>query len=449
MTWFRCGGIPVTLKNAMNAVLNKKFGTSTTYDPSGWPADVNLMGPLPVKSASGAIASFSDGADGVPVKSCTVSFLPSGGGGSPSQPVSIQGVSGLAVTQLGKNLLKLNDGTYTYFSNNLSVSISNGKATITGTTTASGGRTTRLSNVFLLKAGDYIISPRGSDYSPYIRVFINKASDNTSLGYNSGSKITIAEDVEVYIGFSFEANVTYNVADFAPQIEVGSTATTYSAYVTPSVVTDTFGQTIYGGTRDLTTDKASAWSKITLDENGSYGITAGTTTNRINVTFYNTVGKVNGSFASEKLKTGDNTSGGHKSEEWVVWGSTSASRCWISVPLSIDTVDKFKTFLQSNPIDLYYETETPVYVTGLTPHEIDTLLGDNNIYADTGNTSVEYRADIDLALNALQGSRSLSASLMRSGGPDLEERSEDPEEVSELEENIQNTEEQEGENDAR
>ena len=72
MAYFRCGsgGMPAGLQSGMDAVLNKKFGTSTTYPPSGWPSDVNLLGPLPVKTASGAIASFSDGADDVPVKSC-------------------------------------------------------------------------------------------------------------------------------------------------------------------------------------------------------------------------------------------------------------------------------------------------------------------------------------------------------------------------------------------
>lgn len=83
------------------------------------------------------------------------------------------------------------------------------------------------------------------------------------------------------------------------------------------------------------------------------------------------------------------------------------------------------------------------------PVDVYTILGDNNILCSTGSSNVTYRQDIALALAALQGSRSLSASLMRSGGPDLEERSEDPEEVSELEEIIQNTEEQEGENDER
>lgn len=70
MAWYRAGGggIPSSLKTNMDAVLNKKFGTSTTYAPNTWPDNVNLLGPLPEKTASGSVASITDGADGVPVK---------------------------------------------------------------------------------------------------------------------------------------------------------------------------------------------------------------------------------------------------------------------------------------------------------------------------------------------------------------------------------------------
>ena len=60
--------IPQSLKDDMNAVLNKKFGTGKTYPPLGWPDDVNLLGELKIKTASDAIASFPDGANDVPIK---------------------------------------------------------------------------------------------------------------------------------------------------------------------------------------------------------------------------------------------------------------------------------------------------------------------------------------------------------------------------------------------
>ena len=76
MTMYRVGpaGIPASLKTNMDAVLNKKFGTSTTYAPATWPDNVNLLGPLPEKTVSGSVASITDGADGVPIKNWLVTL---------------------------------------------------------------------------------------------------------------------------------------------------------------------------------------------------------------------------------------------------------------------------------------------------------------------------------------------------------------------------------------
>lgn len=88
MAWYRAGGggIPSSLKTDMNAVLNKKFGTSQDYPPTDWAPTVNLMGPLPEKTVSGAIATFADGADAVPLKKCEITL-----------PASLDGYSSVTV----------------------------------------------------------------------------------------------------------------------------------------------------------------------------------------------------------------------------------------------------------------------------------------------------------------------------------------------------------------
>ena len=98
MAFYRCGGggIPSSLKTDMNAVLNKKFGTSADYPPADWAPTVNLMGPLPEKTiVSSPIADFSDGADDVPTKSLVVTI-----------PPTLSGVSSVTETQTGRNLLE-------------------------------------------------------------------------------------------------------------------------------------------------------------------------------------------------------------------------------------------------------------------------------------------------------------------------------------------------------
>lgn len=79
MAFYRCGGggIPSSLKTDMNAVLNKKFGTSSDYPPAVWAKTINLLGKLPEATVSGSIVTFSDGAEDVPLKSCEVALSPS------------------------------------------------------------------------------------------------------------------------------------------------------------------------------------------------------------------------------------------------------------------------------------------------------------------------------------------------------------------------------------
>ena len=400
MAYFRCGGsgIPASLKSGMNSVLNKKFGTSTTYDPADWPADVNLLGPLPVKSASGAIASFSDGADGVPVKSCSVSFLPSGGGGTPSAPVAIQGVSGLSVTQLGKNLMSaspvLTDNRYICYWGNHSASGAN-------------------DGVFL-KAGTYTItftkpsSMETANFGVY-GAYTEDKTQITIIGNTRNNplsnQITVPKDGHLNFWIYGTANeiTSSDVPLITCQIEVGSTATTYEAYVTPSVVTDTFGQTIYGGTRDLTTDKASVtwgYHKVTSSD-GIYAYATGNgfrvSTNTSTWTDGIMKGQTNcGGVCNAFVKVTDNNSTGIR---FSIGDNTSIY--FVNVYDVVgSTVENFKSYLDNHDIYVAYELSNPTEITGLTPHEIDTLYGDNNIYADTGTTSVEYRADIDLTLNA-------------------------------------------------
>ena len=48
--------------------------------------------------------------------------------------------------------------------------------------------------------------------------------------------------------------------------------------------------------------------------------------------------------------------------------------------------------MAQNPLQICYQLDTPATYQ-LTPIEVLTLLGANTIYADTGNTTVTYRAD--------------------------------------------------------
>ena len=157
--------------------------------------------------------------------------------------------------------------------------------------------------------------------------------------------------------------------------------------------------TVYGGELDvtngvLTVDRAM----VTLDENGSYYINTYTDRNRIVCNMYDNVGKANAMFVSDSLKSMPPSSGGNGQSDWEIWCSNGAPRMWISVPSTIATVADFKNYLSTNPIAVVYELAEPI-TYNLTPTEIKSLLGDNNVWADAGDTTVTYRADTAMYIN--------------------------------------------------
>ena len=57
---------------------------------------------------------------------------------------------------------------------------------------------------------------------------------------------------------------------------------------------------------------------------------------------------------------------------------------------SLTTQALINAYLAQNPITVVYELATPIEIQ-ITPEEINTLIGVNNIWADTGDVSVKYR----------------------------------------------------------
>lgn len=107
------------------------------------------------------------------------------------------------VQTTGAQLLKPKDGSYTVFG--VSVDIANGEIKLSGTATSSGGRTIRLSEPFLLKAGTY-----SSEVDGKIDFILSKNSDNSHLVNLAVKNFNVNEDTEVYVGLNVMAQNTYN-----------------------------------------------------------------------------------------------------------------------------------------------------------------------------------------------------------------------------------------------
>lgn len=424
MTMFRVGpaGIPTSLKTDMNSVLNKKFGTTgQNYPPNGWPDDVNLMGPLPEGTATGPIASISDGADRVPIKSWNVNIDP-----------NLTGKSSVVCTQAGKNLFdKTNtSGIVTGYIDTVSFNTGNQNAK-TIYIPIKGGETYTVSKTagvrFVIATSENIPSS-GALYT------IRKAN-------NTASSLYITADVNdkyLWAWVFLDGTDTGTIDDMlaSVQIEVGSTSTTYTPYIAPTVSNVNLGQTIYGGSADVVNGAGTEeYVKIVFDgsDDEGWGKTNAGPYYTTLTGYYKEQGFTNGicdSFAmvpevglASNLTTDLTCS--------FYFGSDQ-NRFYIRYD-AMTNVDALKTWLSQNPVTVVYKVATgtdftfdPITPTPQTPESHSA-----NFWADTGDSTVVYRRDIDLALQALSGTRNLLMTSIRpevslDNDPEQLERTENP-----------------------
>jgi hypothetical protein len=298
---------------------------------------------LPQDEASGAIASFPDGSDDYPVVELTAAINAIQAGEGDPSPENVRPISGWTackVTRTGKNLALLaestkNDSqacTYVFENNGINITAIN--------------KYGRASFIVPVKSGQqYTISFYGYGTANFKKVYFNDSAEwldsygrisltETRTKYTK--TITATSDI-LFVGF-YATNTGEDgnmiVEDF--MVEVGDAATAYEAYNGTTYDID-FDQTIYGGTINATT--------------GELTIT------HANIASYN--------------------------------GET-INEPWIS---SMDVYESGAT--PTTGAQVVYPLTTP-QTYQLTPTQVNTLLGENYIEADTGDVYVKYRADVDL-----------------------------------------------------
>lgn len=75
----------------------------------------------------------------------------------------------------------------------------------------------------------------------------------------------------------------------------------------------------------------------------------------------------------------------------------------VGLPTTITSLEEWKAYLASNPLEVVYPLATPISIQ-LTPTEVDTLRGQNVIFADCGDiTNCEYRADLKMYIDKVVG----------------------------------------------
>ena len=128
----------------------------------------------------------------------------------------------LDMANYSRNLLKLSSGSYDV--RGVAVQISDdGQITMSGTAIASGGRTIKLSPVFELKAGEYVLS--NDNPNSQAQIWLNNAATNNYINHHN----VFLEDTSVFFGINVVEGATYNES-FNVMLNAGDEPLPYEPY---------------------------------------------------------------------------------------------------------------------------------------------------------------------------------------------------------------------------
>lgn len=289
--------------------------------------------------------------------------------------------------------------------------------TITGTTTTSNGVTFDVNN----DGSIHVHGKNTSNGNVYFEVGTTQSLDGSTYYFggipNGASNTTFFMTRNMSSGNTYEdGEYSFNAGANAPRIYVRSGVSldvVFKPYIGFPSETEThtisLGSTVYGGTLDVTTGvltvdrvklgtsqivggTAAAWN----DTKKSYSIYP--TTNlapNANTGVANSADAISNIFdcsLSWNQMSTDNSYPGkcgvYKNEAW------NYTRIYLYIPdTSITTKAQAETWLTTNGVELSYKLATPTTVQ-LTPQQVTSLLGVNNVWSDAGDVSFTYYKDL-------------------------------------------------------
>ena len=295
----------------------------------------------------------------------------------------ISGHSSAVVTRTGRNLWdKANAVWYRNNSSNFSETTDNSTTRIRSNSLPirCGGNTITVSG---LLSGISLIQIRF--YDKY-KNKISEVSTKATVTAQSGT-----EYLHLLCGGSdFTSQTNQDMANANLQLELGSTATAYAPYNGTSVTIDLDG-TRYGAslnvlTGEMTVNRAKFSTPLA---EASSSVTVGTTIKRYGLLTSGLpeidIDKRDQSICNIAKYIAD-----FNAETTHFMVNYNATYIYVFVPVDTPT---------STEVDVCYPLATPLTVQ-LSPATMSLLLGENNIWSDTGDTVVGYRADTKLYIDS-------------------------------------------------
>lgn len=212
---------------------------------------------------------------------------------------------------------------------------------------------------------------------------------NIVLDYTASSlTITTTASAKYLVAFVYlstaDTGVTADQMLATCQIELGLTASTYEPYQGDTYTT-ALGTTVYGGTLDVTTGVLTVTHKlVNCDGSEQWGMVS---------SGYFTIAKSNLDATLSTTEAHSDTMICNRLPWLSTQPNTTASfnavthTVRVSMP-SITSLANFKTYLGNNNLQFILELATPTTTT-LTAQQISTLLGENNVWGNTGQVEVK------------------------------------------------------------
>ena len=263
---------------------------------------------------------------------------------------------------------KTNNGV-TYTAN------ADGSITVYGTAspnTSFGIESSRVS----VKAGTYTFTTHNADNVRTVMTNAAGTMTNILLDGTGSKTVTLESDDTIYLYVRVNKN---NAADTTMTVELQS-------------------HEVYSGTLDVLTGKLTvthgiihakdiAWVRDTTQSNpnGTYFYK-----NNITLPFKSWSGTTKAASKSNALVPSSNTSSTASGANTFWWnGYSDAIRIVWGTANGGSSLDDFKTFLTDNDVVIYSVLKNSVEYT-LTGQEVSTLVGNNTMWADTGDIEVTY-----------------------------------------------------------
>ena len=375
------------------------------------------LGAFPTDTAEGSIASFPDGADDIPLKSLVVDINPVQSGSGDPSPDNVRPISGhtqAVVTRTGKNLFPYKD-IESQTKNGVTITIEKSNGAITNIH-MQGTATTAFpvplcvndeDNQWVLPKGEYKLYI-GGDKPTQIRTFdinVRKANTTSDISASSGvTTITLSEQTTFGSAYIWIYSGTVLNNNIIPVIVPSGVDTSVKYPITQrQSITIDLGQTVYGGHLDVLS------GELVIDR---AMVDLGTLTwNYVASTPFNfRASELIGAKIPETAVVKPNAicsilpvldytaiSAPVDGITIIFASSAQAGKVWAHSGTYIDAT-AFKSAVTGQTF--VYELAEPITIQ-LTPNQVNSLLGVNNIFADTGDCTVEYRADTKMYIERL------------------------------------------------